>query len=414
MSEESQDFDESLESPPDVEAWRKIEREILSRIGDERDFVRAVLSGRRRNFSPICDRIDIKPVLIKNQFFLQLQFTDNDKHTTQNLPLEEFINSHFLASGFANFLVETRTESLAIRIGKKGQVFKKSSRVQLVPAYEHDRKKQRLLEENDPYLIAVGISDSSGRVKPSMRDKYLQVEEFLKILESSCKSLLGIGEKIRVVDLGCGHAYLTFAAVRFFQIRGEQVSFVGVDIKSETRVRNQKIAHDLGIEQFVKFEAVEISRYPTEPTDIVIALHACDTATDDALAWGVNSEAKVILVAPCCHHDLHRQVQTAPSSVESIFEHGILFARQLDLLTDAVRALILRIMGYRAEVFEFISGEHTARNLLIRATRLNGRREIDSAPIQKLGAEYRRTCAEWGISPALAERLVVGTFPFSD
>lgn len=388
--------------------WEDVREEIVQRISDDSNFVRAVFSGRRRNFQPSAERIDVKPVLLKERLLLQLTWLDGTKNLTKNISFNEFRNLALLEEGFSNFLVESRTESFEVRIGKRGQVFRKISRGQFTPNYEHDHTKNRILEENDPFLRAVGISDISGRVKPSMRDKYRQVEEFLKILERSAARLLDSKSEIRMVDLGCGHAYLTFAAFRFFQLRGRQVNFVGVDIRESSRIRNEKIAVELGIEQHVRFLATEIREFRDEEFEIAIALHACDTATDDALAWSIKNEVEIILAAPCCHHNLHQQVTEFPQDVGIISRDGILATRQLDLLTDELRAQILRISGYKAEVFEFISGDHTARNLMIRGVRSA---KADHATDLR---EYRHICKAWGVTPALEARLKLGAIPASD
>ena len=388
--------------------WPEIKEEILRRICDEGNFVRAVLSGRRRNFQPSAERIDIKPVLLKEKLLLQLTWMDGDNNLTKNITFIEFHTSEILDEGFANFLIESRTESFEVRIGKRGQVFSKVARGEFTPKYEHDHSKNRILAESDPFLIAVGISDLSGRVKPSMRDKYRQVEEFLKVLERSAAQLLDSKSEIRMVDLGCGHAYLTFAAFRFFQLRGRQVNFVGVDIRESSRTRNESIAVELGIAKNVTFLASEIRDFNNEKFDIAIALHACDTATDDALAWSINNKVEIILAAPCCHHDLHRQVREFPRDIGIIAQDGILATRQLDLLTDELRAQILRISGYKSDVFEFISGDHTARNLMIRGVRSA---KADHATELR---EYRHICKVWGVAPALEARLKLGAIPASD
>ena len=342
-------------TPPKLKAvtglnWEQAQAEILQRIGAHDTFVRAVFSGRRRNYQPEFDRVDLRPVQIKGEIKLQMTATSGARHVVKNSSTSEFAAMDVLDSGFANFLVESRNERFEVRVGKKGQVFAKSSRANLAPSYEHDHQKRRFLQESDPYLIAVGISDISGRIKASMRDKYLQVEEFVRILDSSIDESRENGV-VRLVDLGCGHAYLTFAAFRYFQLKGQAVSLVGIDVKPETRMRNEKIAEQLQISTDVKFVDSTISMFPTQEIDIAVALHACDTATDDALAWAVNSGAKLILAAPCCHHDLHEQVTKAPEPLTQVFEHGILAVRQVDILTDALRAAIRqRAASLRQEV----------------------------------------------------------------
>ena len=393
--------------------WEVAKGELFARIEDSENFVRAVFSGRRRNYQPKFERVDIRPVVLKNVPKLQVVSINGNQVDTKNYTFKEFSVLNLPETGFANFLVETRSERFEVRLGKKGQVFSKRSRVDLQPSLEHDHQKSRYLKENDPLLIAVGISDTSGHIKPSMRDKYLQVEEFLRIVDKSTGSIFINKDVVRLVDLGCGHAYLTFAALRFFQLKDQKVSLVGVDAKSEMRARNQRIADVLGVSKDVKFVDSTISDFPKEEVDVVVALHACDTATDDALAWAVKAGAAVILAAPCCHHDLHKQVEKSPEGLAEVFDHGILTVRQMDILTDALRAKILAITGYKSEVFEFISGDHTARNLMIRATRGQKTKQTSAATAEKL-REYRHTCALWGVKPALEERLNLVDFMAGD
>jgi len=393
--------------------WTSVRDEIYRRISDSHSFVRAVFSGRRRNHQPNFDRIDVRPVRIKEELRVQVEFRNSDGVVTKNLSPSEFSALALLDSGFSHFLVESRAERLEVRLGKKGQLFRKLSRTSLEPEYEHDKKKKRFLEESDSYLIAVGISDSEGRVKPSMRDKYLQVEEFLKILETSMSAIAENQAPVRIIDLGCGHAYLTFAAFRFFQLKNRTVNFIGVDVKSKTRERNEEIAKKLGIANEISFVDSAIAEHPIFEVDVVIALHACDTATDDALSWAIKANAKVILAAPCCHHNLHQQIKEKPDALAHVFQHGILAVRQVDLLTDALRAAILELVGFSADVFEFVSGDHTARNLMVRAIRVNAESNAQRRKAEKL-REYRHTCALWGIKPALEERLELGGIPLSD
>ena len=388
----------------DLALWKAAKDEVIARIKDSDNFVRAVFSGRRRNYQPKFERIDIRPVILKDAPKLQLVSTLGNQVDTKNYTTNELIDLDLLELGFANFLVETRSERFEVRVGKKGQVFSKTSRVDLQPSLEHDHQKHRYLNESDPLLIAVGISDAAGRIKPSMRDKYLQVEEFLRIVDKSIGNIFDDQDVVKLVDLGCGHAYLTFAALRFFQLKKRKVSLVGVDAKRQMRDRNQRIADALGVSNDVTFADSTISNFPKQDVDVVVALHACDTATDDALAWAVNAGAKVILAAPCCHHDLHKQLVKYPEALKEVFDHGILTVRQMDILTDALRAKILTIVGYKTEVFEFISGDHTARNLMIRATRSQQTKQGSAAAAEKL-REYRHTCALWGVKPALEERL---------
>ena len=171
---------------------------------------------------------------------------------------------------------------------------------------------------------------------------------------------------------------------------------VGVDNKPESRARNARIAKELGVSNQIEFIASDIANYPVKKTTLVIALHACDTATDDALAWAVKSEAKVILVSPCCHHDLNKRIKQAGQEWEPVFRNGIVKERFADLITDSLRAELLRINGYKADIVEFVSIDHTPRNLMIRAT---------FSGISADRRNYESLCEQWSINPYLATLL---------
>jgi SAM-dependent methyltransferase len=204
---------------------------------------------------------------------------------------------------------------------------------------------------------------------------------------------------LRITDLGCGHAYLTFAAHQFLIKSGIPVEVTGIDVRPDSRDRNNAIAQKLGITKTINFKAEEISKTTADMADVAIALHACDTATDDAIAWAVNGGAKLLLIAPCCHHDIQKQIDSVPEPWGALTKFGLMKERLGDLLTDSLRAQLLRIVGYRVEVIEFVGGEHTPRNLMIRAVK------TDAKP-EKLDIDrYLEITAQWGLTPALEKKL---------
>ena len=381
--------------------------EVVETLKKSENFVRLVLSGRRRNMETPSERIDVKPVLIKGEIKYQLSQSDGRAMTTKNYSPNEFIELGLLDSGFANIHLEEKSQSLSIRITKKGEALIHRAPGEFAADLSHDRNKSRLLDAADPYLIEIGISDSTGKVKPSKNDKYLQVEEFLRLLVPSLNSAIEAGHvakpspssPLTIVDLGCGHAYLTFAAHQYLKSKGIPVNVVGIDVRESARVRNNEIAKKLGISESISFRAEEISETTLKSADVAIALHACDTATDDALAWSVNSDAKLILVAPCCHHDIQAQMVETPEPWSMLTRNGIMKERLGDLLTDALRMQIMKLSGYRVEAIEFIGGEHTPRNLMIRAVKTGA--IADSAEEQR----YQEMVALWKVKPALAALL---------
>ena len=381
--------------------------EVIAGLEKPNEFVRLVLSGRRRNMQTPTERVDVKPVLIKNAIKYQLSQSDGRAMMTKNYDPSEFIALNLLDAGFANVLLEMRNGSTSIRITKKGEALVHRTSDAFEVDLSHDRSKARLLDPSDPFLIEVGISDKSGKIKVGKNDKYLQVEEFLRLLVPSLESAISAGHiaqptaasPLSIVDLGCGHAYLTFAAHQYLMEQGIPVKVIGIDVRESARVRNNQIAEKLGISKSITFFAEEISQTTLKSADVVIALHACDTATDDAIAWAVSADAKLALIAPCCHHDIQAQMNEIPEPWQIISRNGIMKERLGDLITDALRMQIMKLLGYRVEAIEFIGGEHTPRNLMIRAVKTGA--TADDAEKSR----YEAMIALWKVKPALATLL---------
>lgn len=376
-------------------------------IVDTSTFVRAVLSGRRRNMQVGYERIDIRLVEIKGELNLQLMQNDGRATSTKNMLPNKLVVQELLNSGYANIMVESISQVYSIRITKSGDAQVHIENRQSQQNLSHDKKKDRLLDSSDPFLLEVGIADAKGVIKPSRQDKYKQVEEFLRILSPALNAAITAGQirkpteqaPLQIVDLGCGHAYLTFAAHQFLVNSGIPVKVVGIDVRVESRDRNNAIAKKLGITSTIEFVAEEISKTTSQPVDVAIALHACDTATDDAIAWAINGRAKLLLIAPCCHHDIQKQMDAAPEPWSAITKFGLMKERLGDLLTDSFRAQLLRIAGYRVEVIEFVAGEHTPRNLMIRAVKTDAKPDL--LDIQR----YVEMSSQWGVIPALEKKL---------
>jgi SAM-dependent methyltransferase len=378
----------------------KIELDIALTQLDQRikseQFVRAVLSGRRRNMQSEYERVDIKPVLIKDEIKWQIVSNDGKKDITKNVAADfNFIG--LLSSGYANLQVDTQSESYQVRISKKEEALVSTSKVKLDRDLSHDRQKQRMLPESNQVFKALEMSDLLGRIKPSKMDKYKQVDEFLRLISQTLATDLTNQDQISVVDLGCGHAYLTFAVQEFLKDKYQKVSILGVDERADSKEHNEKIAGKLRVE--AKFIAAKIADTPNQAVDIAIALHACDTATDDALYWAVKNNAKVIMAAPCCMHELQTQIKEAPEPWGLLTKYGLVKERLVDLITDSLRAQVLKLLGYRVDIVEFIGGEHTARNILIRAVKT----DAQAAGIEKL--RYEQMLTQWQIKPYLATLL---------
>ncbi len=381
--------------------------QLLQLFDNPEAISRIVLSGRRRNMQVATERIDIRPVLIKEKLYFQVSTSDGRAVTTKNYPPSELPINEYIRSGYANILVEGIAENFSLRITKKDEpLISITSGVGAVDL-AHDKKKERLLDPADPFLREVGISDASGQIKPSKSDKYRQVEEFLRLLAPTLNSAIEAGHIVKpttsdpltIVDLGCGHAYLTFAAHQYLRSIGMEVKVFGIDVRTTSRDRNNEIAKRLGITDSIEFRAEEIANTTLVQADVAIALHACDTATDDAIAWAVKSDAKLLMIAPCCHHDIQSQLSDSPEPWSLITRYGIMRERLGDLLTDSLRMQILKLRGYRVEAIEFIGGEHTPRNLMIRAVKTG-------APVEAIEvSRYEEMIGAWKVKPALARLL---------
>ena len=390
---------------------------LRSAVLDADGLVRALATGRRKGQpAPVVEgrevrRVEVRVVDLKAGRHLQVVSYDaTQAHTTNHLLGEaaEAAVDALLAEPFANWHVDTATATHQLRVTKKGvPLLHTSARAEAVEvSREHDRAKERLLAEDDPVLVALGISDAQGRVKPSRQAKYRQVEEFLRLLDASIGEAMAQGQvrtptpddPLRIMDLGCGNAYLTFAAHAFLG-RRLPVRMTGVDVKQQSADHNSAVAAGLGIDADFVVGSIADAVLDRAP-DVVLALHACDTATDDALGRALAWEASLVLAAPCCHHDIAAQLRTAetPAPYAMLTRYGILRERFADTLTDALRAALLRREGYRVDVVEFVESAHTPRNTLLRAVRTG-------APGDEAGREYDDLLAAWGVRPRLGELL---------
>ena len=369
--------------------------QLILRIKDPL-FVRAVLSGQRRSLQPEYVRVDIKPVMIKDELKFQIVGSDGKKDITKNVELDFDFQALFL-SGYSNLQVDTTTESYSVRISKKDQAIAGLSKVKLTRELSHDRQKQRMLPESNQIFKALEMSDMLGRIKPTKMDKYKQVDEFLRLMNQLIDGQLSDQKDISIVDLGCGHAYLTFAVQEFLKNKFQKVSILGVDERVDSKDHNEKVAVKLKVQS--SFIAAKIADTPNQKVDIAIALHACDTATDDAISWAVKNNAKVIMAAPCCMHQLQTQIKDSPEPWALLTKYGLVKERLIDLMTDSLRAQILKLLGYKVDIVEFIGGEHTARNILIRAVKS----DLPALEIDK--ERYIQMLNQWQIKPYLANLL---------
>lgn len=383
---------------------------------DQERFVKAIFSGQQRGQSVPWVKVVVRPVMIKDQRHLQFSYFDAHKDITKNYTGAEAEQKldELLAYAFKNFHVSTTRETIQVNISQKGKPLISRGRVtagQKGPDLTHNRQKQRLVDVHNSgdFLRAIGMLTEDGRIRADMQQKFRQINEFLRLIDYGGAVRPDGDTPLQVVDFGCGNAYLTFATYHYLHnLLGISTRMVGVDVKADLLEKHAATARALGWEGLT-FGATRIIDFePSTAPDIVLALHACDTATDEALAQAIRWRSGRIFCAPCCHHQLQQQLhgRPAPAPFGPVFRHGILKERLGDILTDSFRALILRIMGYQTEVAQFISPEDTAKNLMIRAVKSTGPGD------PKFVGEYQELKAFWGVTPYLEQLLPAEVGPF--
>ncbi len=373
---------------------------------DEEKFMRLTMKGRPRDSAVPWRQVIVRPVLIKNDRHLQFSYFTEKQDITRNYRGSQASEKldEILALPFNAISVQSTEQNLHVQITKKGKAIVHREKAPVSnpePNLAHDLSKKLPLpaDRPDPFLQTVGIMDEQGRIRPSMHGKFSQVNEFLKLLEHTNELDKFEKSPVNILDCGCGSAYLSFAAYHYLNdVRGIPARLMGIDVNETLIKKDNGESEQLGYADACFQRSSIIDYEPEVPPDIVLALHACDTATDEAIAQGIRRQSRLVLCAPCCHHQLQEQLQTV-EPFEPVFRHGILKQRMGDILTDAFRALILRIMGYKTDVVEFVSPEHTDKNLMIRAVK---RGQQDTAQFIQ---EYLDLKHYWGVTPYLETLL---------
>jgi len=377
--------------------------EVRAAVLEEETFLRLTLSKPLDKDATPWVRISVRPVRVRGERRLQFVYFDGKKEVSNNAADDEAGQAldEALALPFGQLHVQSTSGDLQMLVSRKGRAHLTKSRPtrhEDEPVLSHDRRKEQPLRPSgrDPFLQATRILNKSGKVRAGMRPKFNQINEFLRILDPLLPETQAA--PLRLVDCGCGSALLTFAAYHYLNhTRKIEAAITGIDTNAELIAKCTTLRDSLGWEG-ITFGVSDIASYvPAEPPDVVLSLHACDTATDEAIAQGIRWGSRVILAAPCCQHELHRELESGP--LRAVLRHGILRERLADLTTDAFRALVLRIVGYRTSVIEFVSPEATSKNLMIRAEL--GAKPGDPAAV----AEYRELKAFWNVTPAIEGML---------
>lgn len=330
--------------------------------------------GNKKNPASTLKNVLIKPVLLKKSSMLAFTYRHNTQDIFKNYDGKEAMTvlEQLLQTDFNNADAFTQTNDYQLSSPQPGNFKLKTKAASLATAaadLQHDRKKIFKADSKAPYLHHLGVTTKDGTVKKDMQDKFRQINHYIEIIDGIVKHHIE-GNSISVADMGSGKGYLTFALYDFLTYNKEvKATVYGVEMRDDLVTKCNNIAKTSGYKN-LHFIKGTIQEAATPATDMLIALHACDTATDDAIYHGIKNDAKIIVVAPCCHKQIRKQM--APQNVlNTITQHGILLERQAEMVTDTIRALLLEAHGYKTKVFDFISTEHTPKNVMIAAVKSN-------------------------------------------
>ena len=351
---------------------RRIIQTILQ-ASDSGSLTKIIFAGKRKK-SLEYSKITLRPVTIRGEYMYQAEFHFEKKVTHQNIPYHEMIDyaSQWICEDFKQINILTEAEDIQIlaadpenpRITRRA--YKKLRKAAVL---DHNRKKHYIIEDGKPcdFLIKLGVMSPEGKVFQKHYSKFRQINRFLEIADDSFRDLPSQGT-LRIIDFGCGKSYLTFALYYYLRVlKNRDVAIVGLDLKEDVIEKCSMLAKKYGYEK-LHFYHGDIADYEgVSSVDMVVTLHACDTATDYALAKAVEWGAEVILSVPCCQHEVNKQIKN--EMLEPVLRYGILKERMSALITDAVRANLLENKGYDTQILEFIDMEHTPKNLLIRAVK---------------------------------------------
>lgn len=366
----------------------------LSVALQDENFVKLAL-GHYKGGEEGLKQIHIRRITVKRQEVLSFTYRYKTRDIVKNYPVAEALENikTLLGRDFLSATLFTTAFDLVFDAQKK--TLKKNPPTQTAPAGDsHDRAKVRQVDAQGGWLHALGITDAAGHVKKDGQDKFRQIDKYVEILGVQLKNI-ELKKGLRIADMGAGKGYLTFALYDYLTTKMDvKVQVTGVEYRPDLVNLCNGIAKEQGFDG-LNFVEGSIAAYDAAGVNVLIALHACDTATDDALAKGIKAGADLIVVAPCCHKQIRSEIEkgTADKALGFLLRHGIFKERQAEMVTDGLRALLLEYEGYSVKIFEFISDAHTPKNVMIVATR-NLRAERHNPEIL---AKIKETKAFFGI-----------------
>ena len=368
-----------------------------------------VVSAPRKKEPP--SKLKVRPVMINNQLCYQVSSFIDTKVYHENQTAQELVQAlpEMALQSFKQVEIHTKSWQATVLIGKKGNVTVRKKLVSSTkePELSHNRKKKYLLnpERRPAFLQDLGVQTADGRIVNSRYDKFRQINRFLEFIEDILPAL-PTNRRVRIIDFGCGKSYLTFAMYDYLTaVKKLEVDIIGLDLKKDVIRTCNRLAEKYGYKDLHFYEGNIQNFTGADSVDMVVTLHACDTATDYALERAVKWGAEVILSVPCCHHEMNRQIKCEPLS--PLFSYGLIQERSAALFTDALRARILETAGYDTQLLEFIDMEHTPKNILLRCTKRK-RQAGNAAEVEyrrKVREEVERLTAFLQVQPTLWELL---------
>ncbi len=377
--------------------------ELIRKILEQDQVIKITLGNMRKKSNP-CKKVTIRPILLKKQLVYQVEYHFEKKVTHENLSAEEILLlcQRLINEEFKQVNVQTTDEEIQILASKpeKPKIIRRQTEKRAVAHLEHNKGKKYIIQEGKPcdFLIKLGVMGEDGTVFQKHYAKFRQINRYLEIVEDVLEYLPEREEKpLRIIDFGCGKSYLTFALYHYLRImKKRNVEIIGLDLKEDVIEFCNNISEELGYPE-LHFLKGDIADYTSDHADMVVTLHACDTATDYALINAVRWNSKVILSVPCCQHELFHQIRS--DLHQPLYKHGILKDRFTELLTDGLRGLKLEACGYEVAMIEFTSLEHTAKNIMIRAVKKE--EAMKTASRKKAQEEYEALKTYYHVNPTM-------------
>ncbi|EXB46576.1 SAM-dependent methyltransferase [Acinetobacter courvalinii] len=375
---------------------------------ENKSFDRLILSQYKGELAHL-EKITFRMIELQGQATLSCLYHHTTQDITKNYSMSEGLEkiAELLAqSKQANLF--TLNQDIQLKKNKKKAMLtrqKKQALADKLEQQQHNREKQRYVQQQSPFLKHLGITDEKGQIVPSMARKWKQINKFIEIFSNAYEQIDAAQQELNIVDFGSGKGYLTFALYDYLQAQQKTPLITGVELRSNLVEFCQHVADQVGFNHLDFFEG-DVRSYQPEKLDVMIALHACDIATDFAIHTGIRLNASMIMCAPCCHKELRPQLQS-PEVLQPMLQFGIHAGQQAEMLTDTLRALLLKAYGYETKVFEFVSLEHTSKNKMILATK---RKDIQQ-PDAKIMQQIQALKAMYGIEKQSLELLLQDQMP---